>query len=92
VLAQRPKLMLIDEPIAGMTAQEAARTADILRRISGTCSVLVVEHDMDFVKQIAERVSVFHQGSLLIEGSFERISADPQVKEVYLGKETHHGE
>lgn len=92
VLAQRPKLMLIDEPIAGMTAQEAVKTADILRRISGECSVLVVEHDMDFVKQIAERVSVFHQGSLLTEGSFERVSADPRVKEIYLGKDTHHGE
>lgn len=85
VLAQQPKLMLIDEPIAGMTASEALRTADILRRVSDRCSVLVVEHDMEFVKRIADRVSVFHQGQLLVEGSFERISADPRVQEIYLG-------
>lgn len=85
VLCQRPRLMLIDEPIAGMTAAEAARTAILLRRISSQCSILVVEHDMEFVRTIADRVSVFHQGRVLAEGSFARVSADAKVREVYLG-------
>ncbi|HUW98026.1 MAG TPA: urea ABC transporter ATP-binding protein UrtD [Acidiferrobacter sp.] len=90
VLAGRPRLMLIDEPIAGMTAQEATKTAELLREIAQDCSVLVVEHDMDFVKTIADRVSVFHQGRLLIEGSFDRVSHDPHVREIYLGPEPAH--
>ncbi|MEK8090134.1 urea ABC transporter ATP-binding protein UrtD [Thermithiobacillus plumbiphilus] len=87
VLVSRPRLMLIDEPIAGMTASEVARTAGLLRQLLGFCSVLVIEHDMNFVREIADRVSVFHQGALLTEGSFDRVRADDRVRAVYLGTE-----
>ncbi|HQU16905.1 MAG: urea ABC transporter ATP-binding protein UrtD [Chromatiales bacterium 21-64-14] len=87
-LAMQPKLLLLDEPVAGMTLDEVARTAELLQEIARSRSVLVIEHDMSFVRRIAERVCVFHQGRQLVEGSFERVSEDRQVREVYLGVET----
>ena len=87
LLMQRPRLLLIDEPVAGMTEQEMHRTADLLNRLAGQQSVVVVEHDMGFVRSIARHVTVLHQGSVLAEGSMDAVAADPRVREVYLGVE-----
>ncbi|MCI4662351.1 MAG: urea ABC transporter ATP-binding protein UrtD [Neomegalonema sp.] len=86
LLAQDPKLLLVDEPAAGMTDDETMRTADLLKDIAGAHAVVVVEHDMEFVKALGCRVTVLHQGSVLAEGSLEHVSADPRVVEVYLGR------
>ncbi|WP_299022328.1 urea ABC transporter ATP-binding protein UrtD [uncultured Photobacterium sp.] len=86
LLMQKPKLLLVDEPVAGMTHQEMDRTAELLTSLAGEHSVVVVEHDMDFVRSIASKVSVLHQGHLLAEGSMGEIQSDPRVKEVYLGE------
>lgn len=85
VLIADPKLMLLDEPVAGMSYRERQQTADLLRRICKGRSVVVIEHDMDFVKQIAHKVTVMHQGKLLVEGSMEEVQANEKVREVYLG-------
>ena len=85
LLMQRPKLLLIDEPVAGMTGQEMKRTAELLTSLAGKHSVIVVEHDMDFVRSIARKVTVLHQGSVLAEGTMDQIQNDPRVIEVYLG-------
>lgn len=87
LLIQEPKLMLIDEPVAGMTPQEVNKTADILNSLAGTRSVVVVEHDMAFIRRIARRVTVLHQGSVLAENSMDNIQADPKVRNVYLGED-----
>lgn len=86
LLMQNPKLLLIDEPVAGMTQQEMERTAELLTSLAGTHSVVVVEHDMDFIRSIARRVSVLHQGSILAEGSMDEVQNNQQVIEVYLGE------
>ena len=86
LLMQNPKLLLIDEPVAGMTQQEMERTAELLTSLAGPHSVVVVEHDMDFIRSIARTVSVLHQGSILAEGSMDTIQNDPKVIEVYLGE------
>jgi urea transport system ATP-binding protein len=86
LLMQKPKLLLVDEPVAGMTHQEMDRTAELLTSLAGDHSVVVVEHDMDFVRSIASRVSVLHQGHMLAEGSMSEVQSDPRVKEVYLGE------
>lgn len=86
-LALQPHLLILDEPIAGMTQEEIEVTIRLLRELSRERSVLVIEHDMDFVRSIAERVIVLHQGRLLAEGSFDRISANQEVRRVYLGEE-----
>jgi urea transport system ATP-binding protein len=85
LLTQQPELLLIDEPVAGMTAQETDRTAELLLTLTGKHSVVVVEHDMDFVRSIARRVSVLHEGRLLAEGTMDQVQNDPKVREVYLG-------
>ena len=86
LLAQDPQLLLVDEPVAGMTPQEVERTAELLTSLAGKHSVVVVEHDMAFVRAIAQqRVTVLHQGSVLAEGSMEQVQNDPRVIEVYLG-------
>jgi urea transport system ATP-binding protein len=85
LLMQDPKLLMLDEPVAGMSAKERDDTADLLRKISANRSVLVIEHDMDFVKKIADKVTVLHQGKILAEGSMEKVQADEKVIEVYLG-------
>ena len=86
LLAQEPRLLLVDEPVAGMTDAETAQTADLLRDINRTRSVVVVEHDMDFVRALDVSVTVLHEGSVLAEGGIDAVSADPRVIEVYLGR------
>ena len=86
LLIQEPQLLLVDEPVAGMTPQETERTAELLTSLAGDHSVVVVEHDMEFVRSIAKTVTVLHQGSVLAEGSMSQIQNDQQVREVYLGE------
>ena len=85
LLMQEPELLMLDEPIAGMSARERELTAELLKRICKGRSVIVIEHDMEFVKQIAHKVTVMHQGKILAEGSMEAVQADPKVIDVYLG-------
>ncbi|MFG1403874.1 urea ABC transporter ATP-binding protein UrtD [Xanthobacter sediminis] len=86
LLAQEPRLLLVDEPAAGMTDQETADTAVLLKEIAKTRSVVVVEHDMQFVRDLDVKVTVLHEGSVLAEGPLDQVSADPRVIEVYLGR------
>ncbi len=86
LLAQEPKLLLVDEPAAGMTPAEREHTTDILREAARTRAVIVVEHDMEFVRRLGCKVTVLHEGSVLAEGSIDHVTADPQVIEVYLGR------
>ncbi|WP_067218873.1 urea ABC transporter ATP-binding protein UrtD [Stappia indica] len=86
LLAQDPQLLLIDEPAAGMTDAETAATADLLRDISKSHSVVVVEHDMTFVRALDVKVTVLHEGSVLAEGSLDHVSSDQKVIDVYLGR------
>ena len=86
LLAQNPRLLLVDEPAAGMTDEETARTGELLLALAGKHSVIVIEHDMVFVRQIARTVTVLHQGSLLCEGTVDQVQADERVIEVYLGR------
>src|ERR1700745_2709294 len=85
LLIQNPDLLMLDEPVAGMSVSERAKTAELLNRIIKDRSVLVIEHDMKFVEDIAHRVTVLHQGQILSEGSMEHVKKDPKVIEVYLG-------
>ena len=85
LLIQDPELLMLDEPVAGMSVSERKQTAELLNRITKDRSVLVIEHDMQFVEDIAHRVTVLHQGKVLSEGSMERVQKDPKVVEVYLG-------
>ncbi len=87
VLTQNPRLLLMDEPTAGMTEQETLKTSEIFKRLKGAHTLVVVEHDMTFVRQIAETISVLHLGKLLAEGPMHQIENDPKVREVYLGAE-----
>ncbi len=86
LLAQEPKLLLVDEPVAGMTDDETAQTATLLKSIAKEKAVVVVEHDMSFVRELGVKVTVLHEGSVLAEGSLDTVSADPKVIEVYLGR------
>jgi len=85
LLMQEPELLMLDEPIAGMSAKERELTADLLKRICKNRSMIVIEHDMDFVAQIASKVTVMHQGKILAEGSMDQVQSDPKVIDVYLG-------
>jgi branched-chain amino acid transport system ATP-binding protein len=85
VLAQRPWLVLLDEPAAGMTGDEMERLVAVIRRINETASVIVVDHDMEFVRMLGSRVTVFHQGGILVEGAADRVLDDERVREVYIG-------
>jgi urea transport system ATP-binding protein len=85
LLIQDPELLMLDEPVAGMSVAERVKTAELLNRIIQDRSVLVIEHDMKFVEDIAHRVTVLHQGRVLSEGSMEHVKSDPKVVEVYLG-------
>ncbi len=86
LLIQDPQLLLVDEPVAGMTPQETERTAQLLTSLAGDHSVVVVEHDMEFVRSIAKTVTVLHQGAVLAEGTMQQIQNNQQVREVYLGE------
>ena len=85
VLIQRPWLVLLDEPAAGMTGNEVDRLIGVIQGINRTASVIVVDHDMEFVRMLGSRVTVFHQGSILLEGPAEKVLVDPAVREVYIG-------
>jgi urea transport system ATP-binding protein len=86
LLMQEPQLLLVDEPVAGMTDQETEHTATLLRRIAGQRSVVVVEHDLEFVRALGEKVTVLCEGTVLSEGSIDHVQNDPRVIEVYLGR------
>ena len=86
VLAADPDLILLDEPAAGMTDEETVRTAEIIREINLTRALVVVEHDMEFIKMIAKTVTVFHQGRIMMEDRIDTVLADQRVRDVYLGK------
>ena len=86
LLMQDPLLLLVDEPVAGMTHQEMDKTAELLTKLAGQHSVVVVEHDMDFVRSIASKVTVLHEGHVLAEGNMDAMQNDPAVREVYLGE------
>ena len=86
LLAQNPKLLLVDEPAAGMTDEETAKTGELLMSLAGKHSIVVIEHDMTFVRQIARTVTVLHQGHVLKEGTVDQVQQDEQVMEVYLGR------
>ena len=86
LLAQEPKLLLVDEPAAGMTLAEREHTTRLLVVLAKTRAVVVVEHDMDFVRRLNCRVTVLHEGAVLAEGSLDHVTANPQVIEVYLGR------
>lgn len=86
LLVSQPRVMLIDEPVAGMTAQETEHTAELLTSLAGERTVIVVEHDMEFVRSIARTVTVLHQGSVLAEGTMDQIQSNPDVIQVYLGE------
>jgi urea transport system ATP-binding protein len=85
LVAQSPDLLLVDEPVAGLTDEETEKVGELLMALSESHSILVIEHDMEFVRQIARQVTVLHQGSVLCEGTMDQVQADPRVIEVYLG-------
>lgn len=87
LLSAKPRLLLVDEPVAGMTVQETEQTAELLTELAGDHTVVVVEHDMEFVRSIAKTVTVLHQGTVLAEGSMDDVQNNPDVIEVYLGEE-----
>ncbi|QQK81158.1 urea ABC transporter ATP-binding protein UrtD [Salicibibacter cibi] len=92
VMIQQPRLVLLDEPIAGMTEEEEEKTGELLLKLKKKCAILVVEHNMDFVRSFSEKVTVMHQGQRLCDGTMEEIQENEQVMDVYLGRqrrETH---
>jgi urea transport system ATP-binding protein len=86
LLMQEPQLLLLDEPVAGMTDEETAKTAQLLKSLEGSHSIIVVEHDMEFIEEIASVVTVLHEGSVLAEGDMAQVKSDERVIEVYLGR------
>ena len=86
LLMQNPLMLLVDVPAAGMTHPDMGRTVELLSSLAGQHSVVVVEHDMDFVRALNSRVTVLHQGTVLSEGSMDQVQNDPKVIEVYLGE------
>jgi branched-chain amino acid transport system ATP-binding protein/urea transport system ATP-binding protein len=87
VIATRPSLVLLDEPAAGMSDEEVERTAELIKEINRHCALIVVEHDMPFIRMIAKTVTVFNRGTVLIEDTVDRVLADERVRDVYLGKD-----
>lgn len=90
LVAQSPDLLLVDEPVAGLTDEETERVGELLLSLAQSHSIVVIEHDMEFVRQIARKVTVLHQGTVLCEGSIDEVQADPRVIEVYLGQPIHN--
>jgi len=88
LVAQDPELLLVDEPVAGLTDEETERTGELLRQLSGDHTVLVIEHDMDFIRDLQAPVTVLHEGHVLCEGSMDQVQSDPRVIEVYLGTDS----
>jgi branched-chain amino acid transport system ATP-binding protein len=86
VVVCRPRLILLDEPAAGMSDEETDRTAALIRELNRDSTIVVVEHDMPFIRQIARTVTVFHQGRILMEDTFDKVVGDPTVRDVYLGR------
>lgn len=86
LVAQSPQVLLLDEPVAGLTDEETVRTADLIKSLAGDHTVLVIEHDMEFIRDLNAPVTVLHQGSVLTEGSLDEVQKDPRVIEVYLGE------
>ncbi|QFG20211.1 urea ABC transporter ATP-binding protein UrtD [Actinomadura sp. WMMB 499] len=86
LIAQRPRLLLLDEPVAGMSRDERERTGELLTEIARDHTVVVVEHDMEFLRRYASQVTVLHEGAVLVEGDVASVQADPRVQEVYLGR------
>ena len=87
LLGQKPSLMLVDEPVAGLTDEETELTADLLKSLAGKNTVVVIDHDMEFIRRLESDVTVLNQGTVLCEGKMEKIQSDPKVIEVYLGKQ-----
>jgi ABC-type uncharacterized transport system ATPase subunit len=87
VVVREPRIILLDEPSAGMSGEETNRTAELIREVNRTTTMIVVEHDMQFIRQIAKKVTVFHQGQILAEAGVEQILRDPVVRDIYLGKQ-----
>jgi urea transport system ATP-binding protein len=85
-----PSLILLDEPTAGMTVEEVKKTVELLRQLNDAATVIVVEHDMNFIRMIARRVTVMHQGEAFAEGAMEEIEANEAVRDIYLGKGKHY--
>ena len=85
LITQNPKVILLDEPTAGMTQAETHKTSEIVNSLKGKHTLIVVEHDMAFVREIAERITVLHLGQVLAEGNVEQIETNPKVREAYLG-------
>lgn len=90
LVAQSPDLLLVDEPVAGLTDEETELTGNLLISLAESHSIIVIEHDMEFVRQIARKVTVLHEGTVLCEGTIQEVQNDPRVIEVYLGQETEH--
>jgi urea transport system ATP-binding protein len=86
LLTQGPKLLLLDEPVAGMSKDERERTGELMTSVARDHTVIVIEHDMEFLRRYASQVTVLHEGRVLIEGSVDEIRDDPRVQEVYLGR------
>lgn len=87
LVAQSPDLLLVDEPVAGLTDEETEQTGELLMSLAESHSIIVIEHDMEFVRQIARKVTVLHEGSVLCEGNFDEVKNNPRVVEVYLGQQ-----
>lgn len=87
LVAQSPDLLLVDEPVAGLTDEETVTIGELILALAENHSILVIEHDMEFVRQISRKVTVLHEGSVLCEGSIEEVQNDPRVIEVYLGRQ-----
>jgi branched-chain amino acid transport system ATP-binding protein/urea transport system ATP-binding protein len=88
VVVAEPWLVLLDEPAAGMTDDETQKTAELIKEINTTSALIVVEHDMNFIRAISDIVTLFHQGEILMEDTMDIISADPKAREIYLGQKS----